>query len=114
MHHLFARKAGDGVIFAQINRLFRANLLAHAAKNAADHVDIEFLRILLDLAKPIGRWNLARRDLDGAWRTNEFAKLARDATHSAVLIADERGRAAIIFRHAVVQFLLWLFIRSLR
>src|ERR1700732_1071492 len=45
MPHLFAREAGDGVILAQINRLFRTHLLTHAAENAADHVDIEFLRI---------------------------------------------------------------------
>src|SRR5215470_834120 len=44
MYHVGAREAGDGVIFAQKNRLLRTNLLAHSAVNASDHVDIEFLR----------------------------------------------------------------------
>src|SRR4029077_15831150 len=35
MHHVGAREAGDGVIFAQINRLLRTNFLAHPAINAA-------------------------------------------------------------------------------
>ena len=62
MHHLFARESGDGVIFAQKNRLFRTNLLAHAAENTADHIDIEFLGILLDFGEPVGRWNFARNN----------------------------------------------------
>src|SRR6266487_2714698 len=53
MHHFRAREASDGIIFAQINRLLGANLLAHPAENAADHVDIELLRIFLDFGEPI-------------------------------------------------------------
>src|SRR5438045_676855 len=37
MHHVGARKTGDGVILAQENGLFGANFFAHSAKNAADH-----------------------------------------------------------------------------
>src|SRR5437762_12498894 len=48
MHHLGAGEAGDGVIFPQKNRLLGTDLFAHAAENAADHVDIEFLGVLLD------------------------------------------------------------------
>src|SRR2546421_12448737 len=54
MHHVRARKAGDGIVLAQINRLLGANLLAHSAKNAADHVDIELLRVFLNFGEPIG------------------------------------------------------------
>ena len=73
VHHLGARQPGNRVIFAQENGLFRADLLAHSTKNAANHVDIEFARILFDLAEPIFRRNFAGFDLDCARRTNEFA-----------------------------------------
>ena len=55
MHHLCARVSGNGVILAEKNRLFGANLFAHSAENAADHVDIECLRIFFDFGEAI-RW----------------------------------------------------------
>ena len=51
VHHLGAREAGDGVVFAQKDRLLRADFFAHAAVDAADHVDVEFLRALLDFGQ---------------------------------------------------------------
>src|SRR4029077_9172635 len=54
MHHVRARKTGDGVVLAQKNRLLGANFFAHSAKNAADHIDIERLRVFLDFGEPIG------------------------------------------------------------
>src|SRR5467141_1710699 len=53
MHHVFASESGDGVIFSQINRLFGADFLAHAAKNAAHHVDIEFFRVFFHLGETV-------------------------------------------------------------
>ena len=73
MHHVGAGEAGDGVIFAEINSLFRTDLLTHAAENAADHVDIEFLGIFFDLGEPVRRRNFARNNFDGAWWTDELA-----------------------------------------
>src|SRR3989442_11377734 len=99
MHHLFAGEPGDGVILAKKNGLFRANFLAHAAKNAPDHVDIELLRIFLDFGETIGRWDFSRNDFDGAWRANKFTKLTSDATHPAVRIVHQGGRPTIMFRH---------------
>src|SRR5216684_5306086 len=97
VHHLFARESGDGVIFAQKNRLLGTNLLAHAAENAADHIDIKFLWIFFDFGESIGRRNFAGNDFDGARRTNEFTELTSDTAHSAIRITYERGRAAIMF-----------------
>src|SRR6266513_2460037 len=54
VYHVRAGKAGDGVVLAQKNRLLGANLLAHSAKNAADHVDIERLGVFFDFGEPIG------------------------------------------------------------
>src|SRR5215831_1548527 len=76
--HVGTREAGNGVIFAQKNRLLRTNFLAHPAVNAADHVDIEFLRKFFDLGKTVGRRNLTGNNFDRTGRTNEFAKLTRD------------------------------------
>src|SRR4051794_9296113 len=41
MHHVFAGEASDGVIFAQEDGLLGTDFLAHAAVDAADHIDIE-------------------------------------------------------------------------
>src|SRR5215469_5164818 len=84
MHHVRARKAGDDVILAKKNRLFGANLLTHSAKNAADHVDIERLRVFLDFGEAIRGRNFTGDNLDCARRTDELAKLARNATHTPV------------------------------
>src|SRR6266487_5633687 len=73
MHHLSAGESGNGIIFAKINSLFGTNLFAHAAENAADHVDIEFFWIFFDLGEPVRRRNFARNNFDGAWWTNELA-----------------------------------------
>ena len=96
MHHVGARETGDGVIFAQKNRLFRTNFLAHPAVNAADHVDIEFLRKFFDLRETVGRRNLAGNNFDRARRANKFAKLTRDTAHSSIGVAHQGGRAAVI------------------
>ena len=49
--HLGAGDAGDRVIFPQEDGLLGADFLAQAAVDAADHVDLEFLRPLLDLGE---------------------------------------------------------------
>src|SRR6266545_4117527 len=87
MHHIGTREAGDGVIFAQENRLLRTNFLTHPAVNAADHVDIEFLRKLFDLGETVCRRNLVGNNFDRARRANEFAKLTRDTAHSSIRVA---------------------------
>src|SRR5438067_13546188 len=87
MHHVGAREAGDGVIFAQKNCLLRTNFLTHPAVNAADHVDIEFLRKFFDLGEPVGRSNFASNNFDRARRTNEFAKLTRHTAHPSIRVA---------------------------
>src|ERR1700719_3533092 len=97
VHHLFARESGDGVVLAQKNRLLGTNLLAHAAENAADHVDIEFLWVFFNLGEPISRWNFAGNDFDGARRTNEFTELTSHAAHTAIRITYKCWRSAIIF-----------------
>src|SRR5262249_27544604 len=87
VHHVSTREAGDGVIFAEKNRLLRTNFLAHPAVNAADHVDIEFLRKFFDLSETVGRKNLAGNNFDRARRTNEFTKLTRHTAHPSTSVA---------------------------
>src|SRR4029453_3381011 len=87
MHHVGTGEAGDGIIFAQENRLLRTNFLAHPAVNAADHVDIEFLRKFFDLGETNGRRNLAGKNVDRARRKNEFAKLTGDTAHPSTRVA---------------------------
>jgi len=106
MHHVGPREPGDGVIFAQINRLLRTNFLTHPAINAADHVDIEFFRKFLDLGKAVCWRNLAGNNFDRARRTNEFAKLTRYTAHPSICIAHQRGSTAVMIRQVTVPFLL--------
>src|SRR5690348_9997749 len=94
--HVFASEASDGVIFPQINCLFRANFLTHAAVNAADHIDIECVGKFFDLGEAIGRRNLGGDNFDCARRANEFTQLTGDAADPAVGIAHQGGRAAVM------------------
>src|SRR5882762_1430399 len=114
MDHLLARESGNGVIFAQKNRLFWANFLAHAAENAADHVDIEFFRIFLDLGEAVVRWNFPRNDFDRAGRADEFAKLTSDAAHTTVRVPHERGCATIMFGQTAIPFFFRILHRHFR
>src|SRR5438105_10242734 len=86
VYHLSASEPGDGVIFAQKDGLLGANFFAHPAKNAANHVDIEFARVLLDFAEAIFGRNFARLNFDGARRANEFAQLTGDAADAPSLV----------------------------
>ena len=88
MHHVSPREAADGVIFAQENRLLRTNLFTHSAIDAADHVDIEFLRELFDFGEAVAWRDLTGNNFNRARWTNEFAKLTCYATHPTVRIAD--------------------------
>src|SRR5207249_3125465 len=47
VNHLLAAGAGERVVFHQEDRLFRTNLLAITAEDAAEHVNLKFLRHLL-------------------------------------------------------------------
>src|SRR5215471_15761053 len=87
MYHVSTSEAGDGVIFAQENCLLRTNLFAHPAIDAADHVDVEFVREFFDFGEAVAWGNLAGNNFDRARRTNEFTKLARDAAHPSVRVA---------------------------
>jgi hypothetical protein len=113
MHHVSTSEAGDGVIFAQKNRLLRANFLAHAAVNAANHVDIEFLGKFFDPGKAVGRWNLAGNNFDRARRTNEFAQLTRDTANPSIRVADQGRRAAVMIWEMTIPFLLGILHRHL-
>ena len=109
MHHFRAREAGDGIILSKENRLLWANLLAHPAENAADHVDIELLRIFLDFGEAVCGRDFAGNNLDRAWRTNEFAELTGDAANAAILISNQCRRTAVVIGQPAVRFLLWIF-----
>src|SRR5262249_22327103 len=66
------------------DRLLGADLLAVAAEDAAQRVQVEALGALLDV-----RRDLARLDRDRLRRTDELAELTGHALDPAVLILDE-------------------------
>src|SRR5438067_10568200 len=106
VHHFRTSEPGNGIIFAQKDCLLGANFLTHPAENAANHVNIELTRILLDFAEAIFGRNLARLDFDGAGRANEFAELTGDATDAPRLVLHQCRRASIMFRQLRVPSLL--------
>src|SRR5262249_36063474 len=99
VHHLLPRVAAHGILVLQEDRLLGAHLLAHAAVDAAEHVDLEFPRRLLDVIGRRARRNLARRDPNRLRRTDEFTKLTRDALLAAVRILHQGRHAAITRRN---------------
>src|SRR5256886_10450850 len=100
VNHLFAAGAGERIVFHQENRLLRTNLLAIAAEDAAEHVDLKFFRHLLRVRavgdRPFRAW---RNDFDSLGRADKFAELAGDALGVAFLVARQVRRSAIALRH---------------
>src|SRR6187401_1768468 len=66
VNHFGTRGPGNGVVFPQEDGLLGTDLFAHAAVDAADHVDLELLRALLDLRPLRFGGDFLRRDGDGA------------------------------------------------
>src|SRR6266446_6611955 len=109
--HFLAARAGQRVILHQENGFLGAYFLAVTAEDAAEHVDLEFLRGFLDVAG-FGRAPRPRRDdTNGFWWTNELAQLAGDAFGASLLVLDQIGRAAISIRNN--PFLLGVLHRNL-
>src|SRR5688572_28337447 len=99
VNHLFAGGAGQRIILHQKNGFLGTYFLAIAAKDAAQHVDLEFLWRFLDVADfRRARW-AGGIDANGFRRAYELAELASDAFDAAFGVAAEIGRAAITFRH---------------
>src|SRR3954463_14201088 len=98
MHHVGTREARDGVIFAQINRLLGTNFLAHPAINAADHVDIEFLRKFFYFGEMVCRRNLTGNNFDCPRRKNELENLTRDPGTPPTQTAPRGGGPAKMTR----------------
>src|SRR3954449_1044513 len=86
MHHLSASKSGYCVIFAEKNCLLGTHLFAHAAKDAANHVDIEFAWVFLNLAEAIVGRNFGRLGLNRTRWTNKFPELTSHAADAPSLI----------------------------
>src|SRR6266576_3706234 len=97
VNHLLASQATERVVLEQEDRFLRADLLAIAAEDAAEHVDLEFPGHLLGVG-PVGvaRHRAGRCDANRLRRADELAKLARDALGVAVLVLHEIRRAAIV------------------
>src|SRR5438270_12513653 len=86
VNHFAASEAGQGIIFHEEDGLFRTDLLAITAENAAQHVNLEFLGRLLDVSN-LGRSCGAGRNYSNrfGW-TDKFAKLTRHTFRPAVLV----------------------------
>ena len=104
--HLGSGESGDGIILAEVDCLLRTDLLTEAAVDTTDHVDIESLRALLDLAPPLIFRDFLGLDGDGARRTNKFTELAAHAFIAPKLVAHEGRSAAIPIGHLGVPLLL--------
>src|SRR5687768_18575057 len=90
--HVRTAQAGDGVVLAEENGLLGADFLTHAAVDAANHVDVELERPLLDLCPWIVGRDFRGDDLDRFRRADEFAELAGNAAFTALFVGDEGWR----------------------
>src|ERR1700719_2494698 len=59
VYHVFPREPGNGVVLPQKNGLLGADLLAHPAVDAANHVDVEGIRKFFNLGESISGRNFA-------------------------------------------------------
>lgn len=76
VNHFCARGAGDEIVLAEEDGLFRANFFTHAAVDAADHIDIELTGAFFDFCPFIIGGDFRGGDFDCFWGADEFAKLA--------------------------------------
>src|SRR5262245_38855035 len=82
-----ARVVRELVLGAGPDRLDRARLLAEAAEDAPQHVDLEVLRVALAERDRVLRVVLLRPDVDRLRRARRGAQVAADAALEAVLVA---------------------------
>src|SRR5206468_2542252 len=91
--HLLTAETDRRVFRGQKNRLLRADLLAVAAHDAAQHVDVEDPRPLLD-----ARVDLLRLDVDRLRRADILTQEAGHAFDPALVVAHQRRQAAVVLR----------------
>src|SRR5690606_16464337 len=75
----FPGKVGKLKLLSQVQRLGRAGLLAKAAKDAAQHVDLVLVRVTLSWRMWTLRVVLLRHHGDGRRRARDLTQLAADA-----------------------------------
>ena len=73
---------------AKEDRLFRTNLFAHPAVNAAQHINIKGTWLLLYIGVNILPRKEPRRNPYGTRRTNELTKLARNTLFPPRFVPD--------------------------
>src|SRR4051812_3266503 len=88
VHEPFAAELGVLVVSTHVDRLLRAHLLAIAAEDAAELVDLEYEGIAIALLV------LARHELDAVGRADGRAETAGDALRLPILRREHAMRAA--------------------
>src|SRR4051794_33134709 len=99
VNEFLPRAAGEGIVLHEEDRFFRADFLAVAAKNAAEHIDLKFFGSFFDIANLGAPFRAGRFDTNGFWRAYEFAQLTGNAFGASRLIFHEVRRATITFRN---------------
>lgn len=103
---VFAFGGGDEVFLAQEDGLLGAGFFAHAAVDAAQHVNFKFARGFLLLGAGGVSTDFAGLNLDGARGADEFAKLAGNAAFASVITAYECGCTTIVIGQLAIPALL--------
>ena len=86
--------------------LLRADFFATATVDAADHVDLEELGMLLGLGPLIIAWNFFGMDCNGLGKTDEFAELAGHTVFAILLVCHQGRSASVALGEVVIQLLL--------
>src|ERR1700704_2279682 len=98
MHHFGSRKPSDRIILSQKDGLFRTNLFAEPAIDAANHIDFELFRIFLHLSPTILLRYFSGLDRDRSGRANKFAELTGNTSFPTIVIVHQSRGTAIMRR----------------
>jgi len=103
--HQLAGQPRHDIGLGHEDRFLGTGLLAQPAVDATQHVDLELVRLFLDLRAPgvVGR-DLAGLDRDGQRRTDPLAHVAGHALGPAVLILDQCRNTAIAITELALLF----------
>src|SRR6266446_6540673 len=98
MHHFGSRKPSDRIILSQKDGLFRTDLFAEPAIDAANHIDFELFRIFFYLSPAILLRYFSGLNCDCSGRAYKLAELAGNTPFPTVVIRDQSRGAAIMGR----------------
>src|SRR3984893_3643802 len=106
VNHFLPAQPCYRVIFAQEKRFVGADFFAQPAVDAANHVDLKFLRKFFDLSPSALLGNFTGANRYCTRRTDELAQLTRNASFAAIFVLNQSRCSAVVSRQFLIPGLL--------